>query len=164
MKTKKADFSKEDSRNLEYLMDQFDELSKISKSVDKDDLHSVSHTNAKECVLLKAILSYMVKCDIIDSGLVQSLNYMIELIEGLIDDLDRVANLQLKERDKLSIWIKPAIYTEAMIVITYRTLLLSFLEIKVGKIKALRKQGEKLRGLIEKQKKESEEKISTYVA
>lgn len=168
----KSNEIEKDLKKLEFLGDLLEEALKIFDNVDYSDPQSVSYVNAKLCSSLKGIIVYMNKNQIIGEYFQEILSSMLEAIEIEVDFFNSIELskwekggelLFLLYKRELVVQIQRLNYF-AMIVNYIEDKLLGKIQEKTEEIDTLQKQGEKLKQILEKQRKEAENKIPKYVA
>ncbi|UCE16053.1 MAG: hypothetical protein JSV12_00045 [Candidatus Bathyarchaeota archaeon] len=170
--TEETDNTENETEVIEYLLDLFKEMGKIIEATDESDTLSLSYANAKQIVLLKTILQYMDKHQITDKALREDLTSMVESLEHDINKFNKWRKSELIKKDKIPLLLfRRETVSEAMRIGEIVCLLLSLLQVRLkelvteaNKKEALERQGKKLKELLDKQKKESEEKITQYVS
>jgi len=159
-----------DIQAIEHLLSRFQDLHKISEIADKDDHHSVSYINGKNCALLKGINAYIAEHHLIDADLHAQLMSMLESLENDIDFFNTHEKVILEKGERiLSVLSKRAVYVHArrisdyILTLTFLLLLrLKGLKIEIEEKMVLLEQGKKLKEMLEEQRKESLEKVSRY--
>ena len=169
--TKNTGNLKKDIEVLKYLLDCLEEIPKLFEATKMGDPLSMSYTNAKQCALLKGILMYVGKHQVISEFFHGVLTSMLKSIEN---DVDYFNSFERSTWEKggavLSTLFRREVISQSQrlnhcfgILVSVVGELLRKIERKTKEIEALQKQGEKLKGLMEKQRKQAEEKISQYV-
>lgn len=159
-----------DIQAIEHLLSRFQDLHKISEIADKDNHHSVSYINGKNCALLKGINAYIAEHRLIDANLHANLMGTLESLEDDIDFFNTHEKVILEKGGKiLSVLSNRAVYAHARRIVDYILTLTSLLLLRLEGLRigieekmALHEQGKKLKEMLEKQRKESREKVSRY--